>query len=254
MPIIDAHIHLGDNRQTKCYPAECMLADLAEAGADGAVVFGFPEDMYRIADTPESRAAANAHVLKTAAAHPHVYPFYFVWNDFVIPDNLADYVGIKWHRHSDEPEYNYEDPRCEAFIRAAADLRMPVTLEEEFHHTAAFIERVKGSGLAVIIPHMGMLNGGHGLMAELFGKEGVYFDTSCAPAEVIGSFLRQLSPERIIFGSDVSGTSEPFFNFPKVERQKVESLDLTPGEHELIFGENVLRLIARTPAGKVDPR
>ncbi len=249
MPIIDAHIHLGENRQTKYYPSERMLADLADADADGAVVFAFPEDIYRIADTPESRAAANAHVLRTAAAHPHVYPFYFVWSDFVIPDNLADYVGIKWHRHSDEPEYNYEDPRCEAFIRAAADLRMPVTLEEEFHHTAAFIERVNGSGLAVIIPHMGMLNGGPGPMAEFFGQQQVYFDTSCAPAAVIGSFLSQVSPERIIFGSDVSGTSEPFFNFPRVERRKVESLNLAPAELELVLGENILRLIARTPAG-----
>ncbi len=249
MPIIDAHIHLGDNRHTKYYPAARMLADLADAKADGAVVFAFPEDMYRIADTRESRAAANAHVLETAAAHPHVYPFYFVWNDFVIPDNLAEYVGIKWHRHSDEPEYDYEDPRCETFIREAANLQMPVTLEEEFHHTVAFIERVEGSGLSVIIPHMGMLNGGHGLMSEFFGNERVYFDTSCAPAEVIGWFLREVSPERIIFGSDVSGTSEPFFNFPKVERQKVETLELTPREHELIFGENILGLIARTPAG-----
>ena len=249
MPIIDAHVHLGDNSRTKYYPAGDMLADLAEADADGAVVFAFPEDMYRLADTPESRAAANAYVLATAAAHQRIYPFYFVWNDFVIPDNLGDYVGIKWHRHSDEPEYDYEDPRCEAFIRAAADLRMPVTLEEEFHHTAAFIERASGSGLSVIIPHLGLLNGGHAAMSEFFDNEEVYFDTSCAPAEVLAWFLHEIAPERIIFGSDVSGTAEPFFNFPKVERQKIEALGLSAPDHRLVFGDNILGLIARTPAG-----
>jgi hypothetical protein len=254
MPVIDAHIHLGGNRHTKYYPAEQMLVDLAEADVDGAVVFAFPEDVYRIADTPESRAAANGHVLEIAAAHQHVYPFYFVWNDFVIPDNLADYAGIKWHRHSDEPEYDYDDPRCEAFIRAAADLRMPITLEEELHHTAGFVERATGCGLVVIIPHMGMLNGGHGAMSEFFGNGQVYFDTSCAPGEVIGSFLREVSAERIIFGSDVSGTAEPFFNFPKVEREKVEGLGLEPREHELVFGQNILRLVAHTPAGRADAR
>ena len=62
--------------------------------------------------------------------------------------------------------------------------------------------------------------------------------------------LTELGPERVIFGSDVSGTSQPFFNFPKVEREKVESLELTDAEHDLIFGANILRLISRTPAGE----
>ena len=59
MPILDAHIHLGANRHTKYYPPERMLADLAAAEADGAVVFAFPEDMYRVTDSPEARRAAN---------------------------------------------------------------------------------------------------------------------------------------------------------------------------------------------------
>ncbi len=245
MPILDAHIHLGANRHTKYYPAERMFADLAEAGADGAVVFAFPEDMYRLTDTPEARAAANASVLQVARAHEHVYPFYFVWTDYVLPDNLGDYVGIKWHRHSDEPPYDYADPRCEAFLRAAAELRLTITLEEELHHTEAFVRRVAGSGLTVIIPHLGQLNGGPEAMSRFFGEPHVFFDTSCAPAETARWFLDEIGPARLLFGSDVSGTREPFFNFPLVERRKLEALDLTEEEHRLLFGENLLRLLGR---------
>jgi predicted TIM-barrel fold metal-dependent hydrolase len=249
MPVIDAHIHLGANRHTKCYPPKRMLADLAEAGADGAVVFAFPEDMYRKTDTPQARAAANEYVLDISRRHPRLYPFYFVWTDYALPDNLGEYVGVKWHRHEDEPAYDYSDPRCEAFLCAMAELRMPVTLEEEFDHTAALVERVADTGITVIIPHMGLLNGGHRRMAAFFDCEHVCFDTSCAEARAIEWVLARVGPERVIFGSDVSGTSEPFFNFPRVERAKLAELGLTPESQPAIFGGNILRLIGRTPAG-----
>ena len=220
-----------------------MLRDLAAAEADGAVIFAFPEDMYRITDNPEARAAANTYVLEVARRHAHVFPFYFVWTDYVIPDNLSEYAGIKWHRHSDEPRYDYEDSRCEAFLRAAADRRMAITLEEELKETEAFVDRVAGTGLSVIIPHLGMLNGGHAEMARFFDRPHAFFDTSCAPAEAVRWFLDEIGPERILFGSDVSGTSQPFFNFPLVERRKLEGLGLTEKEHRLILGENLLRVL-----------
>jgi hypothetical protein len=240
--ILDAHVHLGGNRHTKLYPPARMLADLAEAGADEAVVFAFPEDMYRKTDTPEARAAANEYVLQMSRLHPHVYPFYFVWTDYVIPGDLGEYCGVKWHRHYDEPRYDYADARCERFIAAMAERKMPVTLEEEFDETVAFVERVAGSGITVIIPHMGLLNGGFGRMTRFFECEHVCFDTSCAEPHAIRRVLSEVGPERVLFGSDVSGTSEPFFNFPKVERAKLESLGVTPESQPLVYGGSILRL------------
>ena len=227
-----------------------MRADLDDAGVDGAVVFAFPEDIYRITDSPEARAAANEAVLAASRQYPSVYPFYFVWNDFTLPDNLAAYVGVKWHRHDDEPPYDYVDPGCEAFLRAAAELNMPITLEEEFTYTDDLIERTADTGIVMIIPHMGMLNGGHGAMADFFPYEHVVFDTSCAPPEAIDRIMSAVSAERVIYGSDVSGTSEPFFNFPRVEREKLDTLGLSETESRLVLGDNILRLIGQTPAGR----
>jgi predicted TIM-barrel fold metal-dependent hydrolase len=96
---------------------------------------------------------------------------------------------------------------------------------------------------------MGLLNGGHRRMAAFFGCEHVCFDTSCAEPRAIEWVLSEVGPGRVLFGSDVSGTSQPFFNFPQVERAKLAELGVTPETEPAIFGGNILRLIARTPAG-----
>ena len=244
MLIIDAQIHCGDNRQTKYYSLAEVERDLAEAGAGGAVLFAFPEDMYRLVDTPEARRRANEYVLECARTREHLYPFYFVWNDYVLPERLGAYAGIKWHRHADEPPYDYEAPGCEAALEAIRALRLPITLEEEWTFTRGLVERLDGH--PIIIPHMGMLNGGYQQMAPFFALPYVYFDTAVAPPEAIGFILEQVGAERVLFGSDVSGTAQPFFNFPKVESAKLAQLQLSPEEREAVLGGNILRLVGPT--------
>jgi predicted TIM-barrel fold metal-dependent hydrolase len=243
MLIIDAHTHCGDNRETKFYPIEEVRRHLDEAGADGAVIFAFPEDMYRIVDSPESRRRANEYVLQVAEREKEkvIHPFYFVWNDFIIPENLDRYDGIKWHRHADEPRYDYESPQCERMLQRIRELRLPVLLEEEFAQTVAFVRRMRD--VPVIIPHMGQLNGGPDAMEVFFDEKHVFFDTSVAPLEVIERILNRVGPERVIFGSDVSGTKEPFFNFPRVELEKLYRLPLSDADRSLILGGNIERLL-----------
>ena len=244
MSIIDAHIHCGDNRATKFYPIERVIADLDEANADGAVIFAFPEDMYRIVDSPESRCRANEYVLRAAEqakGRKRIYPFYFVWSDFIIPENIERYCGIKWHRHADEPRYDYESPLCQKILDVIRELRLPVLIEEELSQTIAFVRRMRE--VPIIIPHMGMLNGGTGAMEIFFDEKHVLFDTSVAPLEAIDRILNRVGPERVIFGSDASGTKEPFFNFPKVELEKLSELALLESDLALILGGNIERIL-----------
>lgn len=243
MTIIDAHIHLG-NQPQKNYTPEQLKNDLEEAGAHGAVVFAFPEDMYRLTDTFESRIAANEFVLQSARKDSSLIPFYFVWNDYLIPVNLDEYAGIKWHRHHDEPRYDYADYGCEAILETIRALRLPVLIEEEFDETQAFIAR--NPEVDIIIPHMGRLNGGPERMDVFFDNPRVYFDTSMAPFEAIARICEHVGPQRIIFGSDVSGTRQPFFNFPKVELEKVSALQLGPDEMAMVLSENILKLTRKT--------
>lgn len=242
MRIIDSHVHIGRNRHTKYYDENELWRDLKEAGAQGAVVFAFPEDIYRITDSPDSRLRANEYVLKVADQYDNLFPFYFVWNDYVIPEELDRYRGIKWHRHRDEPRYDYENSRCTIFLEEIKRLKMPVLLEEEFKETERFIDG--NPELEVIIPHIGALNGGHDRMKAFYEKENVYFDTSVAPIEAIKSCLEAVGPERIIFGSDVSGTTMPFYNFPKIELEKIRSLNLKEGDLELVLSDNLDKILS----------
>ena len=242
MRIIDNHIHCGNNRRTKFFSIEDVEQDLDEAGAQGAVIFAFPEDMYRIDDTPEARKKANQYVLDVSrASKKDIYPFYFVWNDYIIPDNLADYAGIKWHRHWDEPKYDYADPRCAKILLLIKKLNLPVLIEEEYHNTVKFVK--DNPEINIIIPHIGKLNGGASRMDAFFDNPRVYFDTSTAEAEDIRWVLDNVGAERVIFGSDVSGTREPFFNYTKVELDKLARLDLDEASKALILARNIESLI-----------
>ena len=242
MRIVDSHVHIGCNKKTKYYSGKELWRDLREAGAQGAVIFAFPEDMYRIADTPDSRLVANEYVLKVADRSDDLFPFYFVWNDYQVPGNLDRYRGVKWHRHHDEPRYDYDDPRCASFLERIGELKMPVLLEEEFEETKRFID--VNPGLEIIIPHIGALNGGHDRMEAFYDNKNVYFDTSVAPIGAIKTCLEAVGPERIIFGSDVSGTRLPFYNFPKVELEKIRSLRLGKTDLELVLSGNMERILS----------
>lgn len=241
--IIDSHVHVGCDEKTKYYSEEELWRDLKEAGAQGAVIFAFPEDIYRIVDSVESRLRANEYVLNVAEKSPDLYPFYFVWNDYLIPENLDRYLGVKWHRHHNEPMYDYDDPKCKKFLKNIKKLEMPVLLEEEFKETKRFID--ENPETIVIIPHMGALNGGYDRMQAFYEKKNVYFDTSTASIEAIKKCLEAVGRERVIFGSDVSGTLEPFYNFPKVEIEKIRKLDLKKEDLELMLSGNIERIISR---------
>ncbi|KON26483.1 hypothetical protein AC480_05595 [miscellaneous Crenarchaeota group archaeon SMTZ1-55] len=241
MRIIDGHVHIGNNKQTKYYTLREMWRDLHEADADGACIFAFPEDMYRTVDLTEARIRANAYVLDVSKTSDDVYPFYFVWNDYLLPENLDEYRGIKWHRHADEPRYDYDDPKCVKMLERITDLKLPVLLEEEFANTQLFVER--NPEVTVIIPHMGQANGGTDRMRVFFVNPQIYFDTSVAPLEAIQYVLHHVGATRVIFGTDVSGTRMPFFNFPKVELAKLRQLDLDDASMRLIVAGNIERLV-----------
>jgi hypothetical protein len=244
MRIIDDHIHCGKNKRTKVFTLADIKQDLAEANAQGAVIFAFPEDIYRIESTRESRIKANEYVLEVSNTDElDLYPFYFVWNDYIIPDNLSDYAGIKWHRHWDEPKYDYDDPKCHAILKAIKNLNLPVVLEEEYEYTLRLVK--ENPELNVIIPHMGFLNGGYDKMSAFFDEPNVYFDTGTATLDAIKDVLYNVGVERVLFGSDVSGTKLPFFNYTKVELDKVLQLDINEQGMSLILAGNIERLIHR---------
>ena len=244
MIIVDSHIHCGIQNVT--LPFEHIEPLLRKAGIEGACLFAPVEDIYdrydeRFQDTASwmrIRRAANRYVLDLAVGKPHLYPYLFVWNDFAIDELREPFFGIKWHRHTNEPVYHYDDPRCARILRTITDRRLPVVLEESFENTLRFCFRLAPEAV-IIIPHLGMLNGSYGALerAGIWKRNNTYADTALASKGDMRHFLEHYGPERLIFGSDFP------FGDPSFELEKVRSLGLLSEDGERVLGGNILHLI-----------
>jgi predicted TIM-barrel fold metal-dependent hydrolase len=245
--VIDAHAHCGiiDRGWPQSYPAYARHAATTDIG--GVAFFSPVAEIYDrydagFADTPAwrlRRKESNAYLLSLKPAEMTVYPYFFIWNDFAIEQLAAAHCGIKWHRHDDEPVYHYDDPRCRLALDEIRRRGLPVVLEEEFDHTVRFIREL-ARGITVIIPHLGMLNGGFRSIAEagLWAQENVWADTALADRTEIRDYIRAYGHGRLMFGSDFP------FGDPASELQKVRSLKLEPAIEAAVLGGNFIRLQA----------
>lgn len=237
--VLDSHAHCG-----LTVPYEEIAAEWQLGAIDGGVLFSPVEEIYDrydrlFTDSPayaRSRGRVHAYLLERAA-EGLVFPYFFVWNDFIpVP---SGFVGIKWHRHSGEPVYSYDTAQCKRTIEEICSKRLPVVLEEEFHNTMAYLKEIAGRTV-VIIPHMGVLNGGYrGLKrAGVFESENVWVDTALGGIDEIEDFAATYGLDRIMFGSDYP------FGTPAYEKRKVEGIFSGP-DLKVILGGNLLRLLGK---------
>lgn len=239
--IIDSHIHCG-----KDLPFRVISPLLKNAGIDGACLFAPVEDIYDrydpfFTDTPEwklHRKEANRYLLKLSQNEANIFPYLFVWNDFDYEELDFKYRGIKWHRHVDEPVYNYRDKRCLEMIERISNLKLPIVFEESFENTIYFVNELAPKA-NIIIPHLGMLNGGYYAIdsSGIWKRDNVYADTALAPIQHIKDFINKYSSAKLFFGSDFP------FGEPGSELRKVKSINLPEEEKAGIMGRNILRML-----------
>jgi hypothetical protein len=245
--IIDSHIHCGIQNVNQPFAQIAPL--LATAGITGACLFAPVEDIYfrydrHFDDNHEwqhCRERAHAYLLEVAAGNANVYAYHFVWNDFDVAALDKPFRGIKWHHHQGEPPYRYQDPRCATMIDAICDRRLPIVLEETFAQTMDFIQRIDGR-TPVIIPHLGLLNGGFDnlLAAGLWENETIYADTALAGRYEIETFLATYDADRLLFGSDFP------FGMPASQLRNLTRLGIDNTSLEKILSGNILKLIGNT--------
>ncbi len=235
--VLDGHVHCGLE-----LPFETVRKEWEQAGIDGGVMFSPVEEIYdrydpRFRDSPQyrhSREAVHRYLLDLVNRE-HLFAYYFIWNDFpAIPDG---FVGIKWHRHAGEPVYEYDSAGCVRAVEEICRKKLPIVLEEEFDNTITFIRRIAG-GTVIIIPHMGLLNGGYGGLkrAGVFANEQVWVDTALASPDEVRDFAHTYGVDRMIFGSDFP------FGLPYSERNKVEAV-FSGDELRSVLSGNLLRLL-----------
>ena len=242
-PIIDSHLHTG--MQHVAWGWERIRPRLLAAGITGAGAIPPVEDIYdrydpHFTDTPAWRACrgrAHQYLLDLQDPEIEIFPYFFVWNDFAYEKLGPEYAAIKWHRHPDEPEYHYNDPRCREFLDAARQRRLPILLEESLGNTLFFLDEL-APDLPVIIPHLGALNGGYAVLdrAGVWGRSQVYADTALAALPEIQDYIRRFGTRRLLFGSDYP------FSTPQTELDKILGLNLPEDERRAVLGDNFRRL------------
>jgi hypothetical protein len=245
--IIDAHVHCGIQDRTMPQSFQDYLRQVRSTRIEAAVMFPPVGEVYDrtdpwFKDTPQwrqRRKKANDYLLHLSAESFPVIPYLFIWNDFAVECLQPGHRGIKWHRHPDEPVYDYDDPRCASAIREIARRNLPVVLEEEFANTLFFV-RDLAPMVRVIIPHLGELNGGYSRLkrAGVWDQELVFADTALASPEVIADYVHCFGADKLLFGSDF-----PFGN-PGRELEKLEAIPLDPGQREKIQGLNLEHLLS----------
>ena len=158
--IIDCHLHTGVQHVNWGWDRIRPL--LLASGIRGAAPIAPVEDIYDrydpgFIDTPAWQACrrrAHRYLLDLHDPEIAIYPYFFVWNDFAWEDLGPEYAAIKWHRHPDEPEYHYGDPRCREFLQVVREQQLPILLEESLENTRFFLEEL-APDLPVIIPTWG---------------------------------------------------------------------------------------------------
>ncbi len=242
---IDCHLHCGVQNVSWGWERKRPL--LLAAGIRGVGIIPPVEDVYDrldpgFTDTPvwqACRRRAQRYLLDLRDPEFHFYPYFFVWNDFAWEDLGPEYVAIKWHRHPNEPAYQYEDPRCREFLQVVHKRGLPILLEESFDNTRFFLERL-APDLPVVIPHLGGLNGGYERLkaARVWDRPLTFTDSSTAAPAEIEDFLGRYGSGRLLFGSD-----HPFGD-PQAELAKILDLHLPEAEAQAVLGDNFRRIYA----------
>jgi uncharacterized protein len=245
--IIDAHVHIGRYH----LPIESIDKLLKREGISRAVVFADPESDVMVDD--------STYVLEAARQFGY-YPFYYYggnaysgqrpYERLPVPGNLNQYRGIKWHcwfspAHDGGLHYSYpinmDDVRrqmdtqdFQAVMKAIQSLKFVMTFEEHFEVTKEFVRRYPD--VSLIIPHMGMLNGGQErVQAQFRDYPNIHFDTSLG--QVNESIVQSLGASRLLYGCDYP------YGMPGDNLRRVQRLQISEVEKEQMLGGNVRRLL-----------
>ena len=247
MELIDSHAHCGIQDKSFNQSFEAYFSYVERTQIKQVVMFPPVMEIYnrydfQFKDTilwQEKRKKANEYLLEIGNKELLVIPYFFIWNDFQIQQLTHKHKGIKWHRHFDEPVYNYDSFECKNAIVEIKKRNMPVVLEEELKNTILFIKHL-APGVRVIIPHLGGLNGGYTAIKNhgLWDNPNVYADTALASSFEISDYIENFGHDRIMFGSDFP------FGDPESELNKIYRLNVTDNIKKALVFDNITNLLS----------
>lgn len=239
-PIVDAHNHIGVRHGAAQSGLE-LLTKMDAVGVEMAVILPFVEG-----------TVDNSVIAREAATDPdRLIPFCSV-NPWDGEDAIAEmrhcveelgFKGVKLHPtlHGYRlGDHGLVDP----VFAAARDLGIIVTSHgaSDLYNNPAEFSAMAGAfpEVPLLMVHMGYF-WETDLAIEMSGKHrNLYLDTSRAPIFEIMQAIREIGPEKVIWGTD-----SPFVDY-QLEFTKMSRIQ-DPAAYELVIGGNITRLLQEVP-------
>jgi uncharacterized protein len=245
--IIDCHCHAGKGDgltgpwDTNA-PLGHYLRRAAAAGIRRTVLFAAFHSDYAI---------ANRQVARIVTRHPdRFYGFAFVHPErdrgrvYRLVQEAVEhfgFAGIKVHRH---------DARITREIcDVARTFTLPVLYDVMGEVSTVELLATEYPEVNFIIPHLGSFaddwRAQHAFIDQLARHPNIYTDTSGVRRfDLLVEAVQRSGAGKVLFGSD-----GPWLH-PGVELAKVRALELSPADEGLVLGGVLLRLMARSEAGR----
>lgn len=240
-PIIDAHCHLGQDREKQASLSELLLT-MDEAGVDRAVVCPVDREITIFNREGNERipAAVNVHpdrLIGFAVANP--------WYGEAAVQELrraldSGLKGVKLHPRLQG--FLLNDELVYPLLEVAQERGVPVYFHTGTATTALPFQLGDLAGqfpeITFIMGHMGHSDYWYDALPVARHWPNIYFETSHMMPSVIDMFIAEMGYDRLLFGS----------NFPvsnmRLELEKVRMLQLDEEGRRQTLGGNLLRLLA----------
>ena len=245
--IIDCHCHAGQGDGLTgpwdtAAPLAKYLKRAAQASIRRTVLFAAFHSDYAVANREV------AHIVQSRPDRFYGFAFIHPVQDrgrvaVLVREAVEQhgFVGIKVHRH---------DARITREICAvAAAYRLPVLYDVMGEVSTVELLATEYPQVSFIIPHLGSFADDwwaqHALIDSLVRHPNVYTDTSGVRRfDLLEEAVQRAGAHKILFGSD-----GPWLH-PGVELAKVQALNLSHAEQNLVLGGTLLKLIAPMRRGK----
>jgi predicted TIM-barrel fold metal-dependent hydrolase len=202
-----------------------------------------------------SYVEANKHIINATNKYPKKI-IGFVRINPHYRDRAADYLekavqqmgisGLKLHPRNEAYPINSKS-LVHPLLEKASKLKIPIIThsgDNEFCTPLQVTELAESfPDVTIIMGHMG---GNRAKEAIYFAKkqENIILETSFAQSlSVLRLAIDTIGVERVIFGSDMGGTSLP--HSPKLEIMRFDYLGLTSEEKEMVMGRSVARILGK---------
>lgn len=235
MTIIDAHAHIGGTDTP-----DRLIGLMDEVGIARAVVTTYA-DVPGPGDALGQLRDAVARYPDRLIGFPRMDPRYGRRAVELFARSVRDegMRGLKLHPVSNL-SFPYERTTL-ALLDRAAELDVPVLIhsgDELLCTPQEIAEAARQTRATILMAHIGGYQNAHAALEAAVQNDNIRLETSACPyPSVIQAAVDQLGAERVVYGSDMPPAN------PRVELAKIEILDLTDDQREMILGRNIAELV-----------